>query len=391
MLMSNVEFHVLCVKVGLDLGCHVVIGVVLGFTAQTQYQVKSSFLLDFEVHLCTCSQTVFCDRQFICCQIIAHFSIAKTGHLRWSLHSGISELARPESANNGSSRSLLGSFLLDFGFLLAWSISGSPDRSWTVVDTVTGEMSLSVRSSRSRSRVLISLTVGDEDEVEEEVEQWLSCFKSVLEVDESDPEDEFDKPGTTIGTKFSVFQGIRIPFLMRCGFWPVVHSWEYPFSSQSIPSDTTAGVFSRTFIVKNISNSLTYTVCLLMRLHFTIAGYDYRRTARFRQSIHFSITQVLFCWSYASTRRSRQQILVPQVQELMQASTYFPKVRRMLLFLAPLILIHFWPASTLLRGHLALATLSPPETDPQILERWGCADEVHLGKKIRAKDFGLEF
>ena len=62
----------------------------------------------------------------------------------------------------------------------------------------------------------------------------------------------------------------------------------------------------------------------------------------------------------------------------------------MLLFDAPLILTHFWPASTLLRGHLALATLSPPETDPQILERWGFAGEVHLGKYIRAKDFGLE-
>ena len=63
----------------------------------------------------------------------------------------------------------------------------------------------------------------------------------------------------------------------------------------------------------------------------------------------------------------------------------------MLLFHAPIILTHYWPASTLLRGHLALATLSPPETDPQILERWGCADEVHLGKSIQAKDFGLEF
>ena len=31
-----------------------------------------------------------------------------------------------------------------------------------------------------------------------------------------------------------------------------------------------------------------------MRLHFSIGGYDYRRTARFRQSIHFSFTQVLF-------------------------------------------------------------------------------------------------
>ena len=34
--------------------------------------------------------------------------------------------------------------------------------------------------------------------------------------------------------------------------------------------------------------------CLFMRLHFSIGGYDYRRTARFRQGIHFSITQVLY-------------------------------------------------------------------------------------------------
>ena len=54
----------------------------------------------------------------------------------------------------------------------------------------------------------------------------------------------------------------------------------------------------------------------------------------------------------------------------MQASTYFPKVRRMLLF-APLIFTRFWPASTLLHGHIALAIPSLLETDPQILERWG--------------------
>ena len=63
----------------------------------------------------------------------------------------------------------------------------------------------------------------------------------------------------------------------------------------------------------------------------------------------------------------------------------------MLLFHAPLILTLFWPASTLLRGHHALATLSPPETDPQIMKRWSYADEVHLGNFFRAKDFGLEF
>ena len=33
---------------------------------------------------------------------------------------------------------------------------------------------------------------------------------------------------------------------------------------------------------------------LFIRLHFTIDGYDYRKTTRFRQGIHFSIIQVLF-------------------------------------------------------------------------------------------------
>ena len=127
-----------------------------------------------------------------------------------------------------------------------------------------------------RSRVWISLTVGEEDELEEDDEQWLSCLEGVLEVDE-DPEDEFDKPGTTMGTKFSVLHGILIPFLMRCGFWPLIHSQEYPFSSQSFSSDNTAGVFSRTFIVNIFSNSLTYTVasscvCTFLLAVMTIAG-----------------------------------------------------------------------------------------------------------------------
>ena len=63
----------------------------------------------------------------------------------------------------------------------------------------------------------------------------------------------------------------------------------------------------------------------------------------------------------------------------------------MLLFHVPLILTHFWPASTLLRGHLALATLSLLVNDPQILEHWCYAHDVHLDKCNRARDFGLEF
>ena len=62
----------------------------------------------------------------------------------------------------------------------------------------------------------------------------------------------------------------------------------------------------------------------------------------------------------------------------------------MLLFHAPLILIHFGPASTLLDGHIALAIPSLPETDRQILKHWGYAGDFHLSKSFRAKDFGLE-
>ena len=46
--------------------------------------------------------------------------------------------------------SLLGSFLFRFWIFLAWPKSGRPYLSSTVVDTCTGEMSLSVRSYRSR-------------------------------------------------------------------------------------------------------------------------------------------------------------------------------------------------------------------------------------------------
>ena len=87
------------------------------------------------------------------------------------------------------------------------------------LDTGTGEVSLSVRSSLSRVSLSLDVAVvGEEDELEE-VEQCLSCLEGVIDVEERKLEEELvDKPGTTIGTKFSVLQIIRIPFLMRCGF-----------------------------------------------------------------------------------------------------------------------------------------------------------------------------
>ena len=179
------------------------------------------------------------------------------------------------------------------GFHWDWLSSGRPDLSSTVVDTCTGEMSLSIRSSRSR--VLVSLTLGDKDELEEDDEEWLSCLESVLDVDESDPEDEFvDKPGTTIGTKFlrvawnpnPVFNEMWFltidPFIRISVFIAKLserqHCWRVfeDFHSQE---------FFQFFDIHR---------CLFLRLHFTIGGYDYRRTTRLRQSIHFSFAQVLF-------------------------------------------------------------------------------------------------
>ena len=61
--------------------------------------------------------------------------------------------------------------------------------------------------------------VDEEDELEEDVEQCLSCLGGVMEVEEGKLDEELvDKPGITIATKFSALHCIRIPFLMRCGF-----------------------------------------------------------------------------------------------------------------------------------------------------------------------------
>ena len=81
--------------------------------------------------------------------------------------------------------------------------------------------------------------------------------EGVVDVEVDELEEAVDKPRTTTGTKFSVLHCIQVPFKIRCGFGPLIHSYEFPCSSQSFPSDKTAGVSSRTFIVKNISNSLT--------------------------------------------------------------------------------------------------------------------------------------
>ena len=127
-----------------------------------------------------------------------------------------------------------------------------------------------------------------------------------------------------------------------------------------------------------------------MRLYFSIGGYDYRRTARFRQGIHFSRILIICIDAPELTTNSRSSGLRFDAGKHL-FSEGEKNVALSCSFNFNTFLASFHAASRAPRGHLVLATLSLPEIDPQILERWGYADEVHLGKCIRAKDFGLEF
>ena len=109
-----------------------------------------------------------------------------------------------------------------------------------------------------------------------------------------------------------------------------------------------------------------------MRLHFSIGCYDCRWTSRRRQSIHFSRIQVLLLLLMCIDAPESTTNSLSSGSRVDGAGRHqFSEVRRMLLYLAPLILGCFWPASTLLHGHIALAIMSLPETDPQILEHLG--------------------
>ena len=135
------------------------------------------------------------------------------------------------AANNGSPRSIISSTF--------------------ELDTGTGWESIPLRSSLSRVSLSLDAVVGGEvDELEEDVGWLLSCLEGVIVVEGWELEEELvDKPGTTIGTKFSVLHCIRI-FLRGVVFdrWSTrknIHFYRKAFRAIIL-----AGVFSKTFIVK---------------------------------------------------------------------------------------------------------------------------------------------
>ena len=89
---------------------------------------------------------------------------------------------------------------------------------------------------------------------------------------------------------------------------------------------------------------------------------DYRRTTRFRQSIHFQHHSSPFLLIICIDAPESTTNLVPQVLRVDAGKHLFSEgEKNVALFFLLKFLEHFWPGSTLLRGHLALATLSPPE------------------------------
>ena len=106
----------------------------------------------------------------------------------------------------------LGFLFICFGSFLAWSISGRTDLSSTVLDTGTGEMPPWVRSSCSR--VWFSLTVSEEDEpcLEKCPRSWWRSWRRTWQAWKHN--------------RNEVLRVARNPYpvLMRCGFWPLIHS-----------------------------------------------------------------------------------------------------------------------------------------------------------------------
>ena len=151
-----------------------------------------------------------------------------------------------------------------------------PVLSSTNSDTGTGEMSL--LSASSLSRTDISTTEGEDGEDEEDDEQWLSCLEGVFEVDE-DPEDELDKPGTTNRNEASPYCKLSESRF----FWDVVFDrWSihkrYPCSSQRLSERQYCWRVIEDFHCQEDIQLFDLHNCLFLRLHFTIGGYDYRRT-----------------------------------------------------------------------------------------------------------------
>ena len=180
-----------------------------------------------------------------------------------------------------------------------------------------------------------------------------------------------------------MLQIIRIPSLLRCGFGPLIHTNEYPFSSQNFPNDNTAGVLSKTFIANfDIHN------CLFMPLHFSIGGYEgLHDFVKISISASLKSFLLIICIDAPeSTTNSRSSNF-----RIDAGRHLFSEGEKNVALRCSINLKHIFGQLPRCFAGTLLATLSLLVNDPLILEHGGYAHEVHLGKCNRTRDFGLEF
>ena len=94
----------------------------------------------------------------------------------------------------------------------------------------------------------------------------------VRKVDE-DAEKELDKPGTTIGTKFSVLQIIRIPSFNEMWFLTIDPFVGIPVFIAKLSERQYCWRVIEDFLSQEFVQFFDIHNCLFMRLHFSIDGY----------------------------------------------------------------------------------------------------------------------
>ena len=141
-----------------------------------------------------------------------------------------------------------------------------------------------------------------------------------------------------------------------------------------------------TLIVKNIYISLTYTVassyvCTSPLAVMTIVGrHDFVKESISASYKSFSL--IICIDAPESTTNSRSSRL-----RFDAAKHQFSQGEKNVALFSFFFSKNFGQLPRYFEGTLLLPLLSPPETDPQILEHWGCADEVLLGKIIPSEGF----
>ena len=173
---------------------------------------------------------------------------------------------------------------------------------------------------------------------------------------------ELDRPGTASGTKLSVVHIIGFSSLVNRGFWPLTHSQEYPWSSQSLPSDRTASVSSCNCTVTKRSRSWMYTcassfACTSPLAVTTVAGFlDLRKVSSSSELKSFLLSKCINAPESTTTSTDVYQRSFVRTLELVNK---------------------FSQSSMLLRGRIVLGARIPHVIFPRILARKDYAHEAH--------------